>query len=275
MTLSASFWDADEATAGLSPLACCLYLRARNVSLVGVLEQSPRAMAARHRGVTEADVLEAIDELGSRRLARWWPELEVLALAGVAAALTGTQKIAAERELAALRPDVADYCLTPPDPRGMGEGSHDSRKQEQQHQHEQHGEVGALPLRLELVELTSPKRDEHADLIDAVMLELTKACRELTGRSDAGPRLTCETNRAMVRKLINRRPKVDGVTDVEVWRKVIAGQLDSVRRDQGSWKYLALSTITRPVNFVRLRDDTGGKRRAGGRTWTPDDWGSD
>lgn len=271
MTLSASFWSADAATAGLSPLAACLLLRARNTSIVGVLQQSPAGMASVHRGVTADDVLAAIDELSARRLARWWPDREIFAVAGVAAEATGKATVAVERELAALPPDVAAYSRGELD-FGMGYSplaASSSSSSSNSMEHQQPDRVAALPLRL----VGQEPKDDLTKLCDHVLLTLTAACREVHGRTDVGPNFTCESNRELIRKLARRRPPIEGARDPDVWTRVIRAQVDSVAGNPATYKYLSLSTLCRPDNFLRLRDRPTGAAVGGGRRpWSPSDW---
>lgn len=270
MTLSASFWAADAATAGLTPLAACILLRARNTSIVGVLQQSLAGLASVHRGVSADDVAAALDELGARRLARWWPEREILAVHGVANEASGKALVAVARELAALPPDVAAYCRGELD-FGMGDSplrhSNSSSKSREQEQ------VASLPLRL--VGEEAP-RGELDDLCEHVLRTLAAACRELHGRNDVGPSPTCQSNWAAIRKLAKAKPAVEGATDKAVWTRVIRAQLESVRHSPKDHHFLSLSTLTRPANFCRLRDSPPRAAKASGsRSWSPSDWDSE
>lgn len=114
-TIPSSFWLADPRTRGLGSLAACLYFRARSASLIGVLQLSPRALAVAHHDATPELVNKAIGELERRGLARWWPDLEILGLAGAADYDTrDNAHVAAGKLLADLPPDVVAYLIEPP-----------------------------------------------------------------------------------------------------------------------------------------------------------------
>lgn len=134
-TLPASFWQADPATAGLSPLAACIFLRAKSDSLVGVLRLSPRAIATAHAGVTAAAVETAMAELVDRGLVGWWPDLDVVAIVGGALEAKGKAVVAADRELAALPPQVAEIARRHPPSHPPSDGASRQHKQEHEHKH--------------------------------------------------------------------------------------------------------------------------------------------
>lgn len=134
---------------------------------------------------------------------------------------------------------------------------------------------------LSLPGLDAPaKAEPYAELIDHVMRELTAACHDLRGNARGGPDPTCAKSRALIVKLVKSKPKVNGAEDLVVWSTVIRRQLASVRDNPSSWRYLALMTLTRPHNFIRLRDDDSldATQRTGHvskRPWSPGDWGED
>lgn len=119
-TVPSSFWQADPATAGLGSLAACLLLRARSESLVGVLRYSLRSLANAHHDATPTLVGNAIAELESRGLVRWWPDLEILATVGGATSVKGDAAKAVEGVLADLPAQVAAVLRGLPPPVGEG-----------------------------------------------------------------------------------------------------------------------------------------------------------
>jgi hypothetical protein len=99
----------DTATAGLSPLAACLYLRARAASLIGVLQLSPRVLARAHgRPAAEAD--DAISELVGRELAVWSDEHEILLVLHSLDNAQGSARSAAAKQIAALPPTLREVA---------------------------------------------------------------------------------------------------------------------------------------------------------------------
>lgn len=188
----ASFWMADDATRGLSPLAACLYLRADCESLIGVMSYSPRRLAAAHRGTTEADVLAAIDELTGRGLARWWPDIETLAIRGIASRARGRAVTAAMREIAALAAEVRGYVLGYlRTDEGTDGGWHPLLKQEHEQEHEQKQSasptVASLPLILVAEAPAKPsRRKAHAQDVDRV-LDAIDAARVSLGEKPLAP----------------------------------------------------------------------------------------
>lgn len=114
-------------------------------------------------------------------------------------------------------------------------------------------------------------RGAHDELVAGVLEAMRSACNELHGRGGCGPD-DCEGNRTLILrccKVVRRK----GQTDAELladWQRVIARQLDNVRRDRSKWRYLSLSTLCRTANYLRIRDAPEGRART--NRWAPSDW---
>jgi len=135
--LPASFFTAPP-TAGLSPLAACLLLRASAESLVGVLTRSPRVLGAAH-GVGEAAVLSAIAELERRGLVAWYPADELLVTIGGGRRGAGSARRAAELQVAAL-PEAAQAAAlgVPGVAPGVAGGPGPNEQEQEQEQDQEH-----------------------------------------------------------------------------------------------------------------------------------------
>jgi hypothetical protein len=90
--------------------------------------------------------------------------------------------------------------------------------------------------------------DLPSGLVDEVLELMRAAVRDVTRGRDRGPQDT-PGNRDLIRTC-TRREKAS----IDDWRRVIAAQAVSVRSDPGAWRYLALSTICRRTNWLRLLD---------------------
>jgi hypothetical protein len=95
--------------------------------------------------------------------------------------------------------------------------------------------------------------DLPAGLVDEVLELMRHAVRDVTRGRDKGPQ-DCPGNRELIRVCTRRE-----AAKLEDWRHVIRAQAESVRHDQGAWRYLALSTITRRTNWLRLLDAPMGR----------------
>jgi hypothetical protein len=84
-------------------------------------------------------------------------------------------------------------------------------------------------------------------LVAHVLGEMQAACRELNPQA-AGP-TDCKGNRKLIAKCM-----ADTSATPEQWTHVIRAQLASVRGQPQNHRYLALSTLCVPANFLRLLD---------------------
>lgn len=233
--VTAAFWKADPRTRGLSALAACIYLRATTESLIGVLQQSARAMASVHPPATEAEAHAAIDQLSTRGLARWWPEIDTLVVFGHALTAKGRAIAAAERELAQLDPEVAAYA------RGTEHVKRDNDSMSSSIQHEQE-QVASLPLRLGLVEppAQARKRKAKRDLgveVEAVLARIDDRRVQL-GDTPLAPYLR---EAGTIRARLND----DGV-DLTLLLAIVDARAEDCRRNPGQVEWLnAVSPFTK------------------------------
>lgn len=107
----------------------------------------------------------------------------------------------------------------------------------------------------------APAAPAPTGLVAGVLEAMRAACCELRGKKGAGPD-DCEANRKLIDKC-SKAVRSPGQSDDELledWRLVIARQLANVRHKPDTWHYLALSTLARPGNFLRLRDSVASSR---------------
>lgn len=274
--VSSAFWQADPATAGLGSLAACLLLRARSESLVGVLLRSPKVLALAHHDATPASVEAAIAELERRGLARWWPDLEILALVGGAAGVKGDAVKAVEGVLADLPADVAcvlrgvDPVSAPLSPALEPHGGHpvhvpvvtrsDSgsttgpdpieQEQEQDQEHEQDQDpVGSSkrrpsqPARAARARPTGAKsiRADLRAIVEPALERLTVLRRELVG-----PRCTVQTVERDGAHMLKRA--AEGVTTAQLLL-VVEAEAAKVRHDPAQGEYFDAVTPFRDGNW--------------------------
>lgn len=100
----------------------------------------------------------------------------------------------------------------------------------------------------------SPPKRRQPDIAADVIGLLQDAVRSLPG-AGRGPR-DVKSNRDTVRRVTKREDAT-----LEDWKAVIGAQLDSVRNDPSAWRYLCLSTISRPANWARLMDAPRGQSK--------------
>lgn len=109
----------------------------------------------------------------------------------------------------------------------------------------------------------APKKPSaQSVLVDKVLAYMRNAVLTLTGKP-GGPR-NVQTNRKMVIDATKR----EGAS-LEDWQRVIDGQLADVRNRPSAWRYLCLSTITRPKNWARLADAPVGDHRERASAFSP------
>jgi hypothetical protein len=81
-----------------------------------------------------------------------------------------------------------------------------------------------------------------------VLVAMREAVRSVSRGRDRGPQ-DSPGNRDLVRTCTRREQAT-----IEHWRHVIAAQAESVRHNPDAWRFLALSTICRRQNWLRLLD---------------------
>lgn len=90
--------------------------------------------------------------------------------------------------------------------------------------------------------------DLEPGLVDCVLVAMRDAVKSVTRGRDRGP-LDSPGNRDLIRTCTRREQAT-----LEQWRRVIAAQAESVRSSPDAWRYLALSTLCRRANWLRLLD---------------------
>ena len=291
-------------TGGMHLAAYGLMQYAGSQNILGVLRQSPRAIAKACDDMPVKLVIEMITELVTRSIAKWWPDLEVLWMIESLDEQSdgGLADTSAKRLLPTLPAEVQDAIrerygdrvsegvpIPPSDTHSDGGGGRASApvNREQGTGNREppcSPPTGDTPANeppgtdspAEARECSppavaaarsrrSPRRTPPDDLVVHVLAEMARACRELDPQN-SGPR-DVPGNRDLIAKLHAAQTPT-----AEQWTTVIRRQLASVRGDKAKHRWLSLSTLCVSANFARLLDAPGGSSTDRSKPWSVSDF---